>query len=385
MASKKKSVLRKSPIVQAAHAQLKNIPSGYPRFLSNIKECIAQARVRASLSVNRELIELYWYIGKMIVERQEREGWGKSIVERLAVDLQREFPDMHGFSSGNIWRMRALYVSYSEQSQILAQPVRELTTANLPQAVAEIPWGHNVTLLEKLKNTNERLWYAEQTIQNGWSRNVLFHQIESGLYKRQGKAISNFPKSLPSPQSDLAQQLLKDPYSFDFLNIGTKANERDLERSLVEHLKEFLLELGVGFAYVGQQYHLEVGGQDYYLDLLFYHTRLHCYIVIDLKVSEFQPEFAGKMNFYLSAVDDILYQSNDQPSIGIILCKSKNKMIVEYALRNTSKPIGVAAYRLTKLLPKNLKGSLPTIEALKNELTKTSPEKKKDTKRKQDK
>ncbi len=368
--------------MQQGVAQLKNIPSGYPGFLSIIKERIAQARIRASLSVNRELIKLYWYIGKMIVERQEREGWGKSIVERLAIDLQREFPDMQGFSSGNIWRMRALYVSYFEQSQILAQPVRELTSVILPQAVAEIPWGHNVTLLEKLKNTNERLWYAEQTIENGWSRNVLIHQIESGLYKRQGKAITNFPKTLLSPQSDLAQQLIKDPYTFDFLSIRERANERDLEKSLVEHLKEFLIELGVGFAFVGQQYHLEVGGQDYYIDLLFYHTRLHCYIVIELKVTEFQPEFAGKMTFYLSAVDDILCQSNDQPSIGIILCKSKNKLVVEYALRNTSKPIGVAVYRLTTSLPKNLKGKLPTIEELKTELTKTSPENKKDTKRK---
>jgi predicted nuclease of restriction endonuclease-like (RecB) superfamily len=382
MAAKKKSISRKSPIVQQGVAQLKNIPSGYPGFLSIIKERIAQARIRASLSVNRELIKLYWYIGKMIVERQEREGWGKSIVERLAIDLQREFPDMQGFSSGNIWRMRALYVSYFEQSQILAQPVRELTSVILPQAVAEIPWGHNVTLLEKLKNTNERLWYAEQTIENGWSRNVLIHQIESGLYKRQGKAITNFPKTLLSPQSDLAQQLIKDPYTFDFLSIRERANERDLEKSLVEHLKEFLIELGVGFAFVGQQYHLEVGGQDYYIDLLFYHTRLHCYIVIELKVTEFQPEFAGKMTFYLSAVDDILCQSNDQPSIGIILCKSKNKLVVEYALRNTSKPIGVAVYRLTTSLPKNLKGKLPTIEELKTELTKTSPENKKDTKRK---
>lgn len=371
--------------MQRSAAQSRDIPSGYPGFLSNIKERIAEARVRASLSVNRELIELYWYIGKMIVERQGREGWGKGIVERLAIDLQREFPDMRGFSSGNIWRMRSLYVSYSEQSQILAQPVRELTGVILPQAVAEIPWGHNVTLLEKVKNTNERLWYAEQTIENGWSRNVLIHQIESGLYKRQGKAITNFPKTLPAPQSDLAIQLMKDPYTFDFLNLTEKTKEHELQRSLVEHLKEFLIELGVGFAFVGQQYHLEVGGKDYYLDLLFYHTRLHCYIVIDLKVSEFQPEFTGKMNFYLSAVDDILCQSNDQPSIGIILCKSKNKMIVEYALRNTGKPIGIASYRLTTSLPKNLKGSLPTIEELKTELTKSSPNNKKVNKRKLDK
>jgi len=385
MAAKKKSISRKTQIVQVAHAQLKNIPSGYSRFLSNIKERIAQARVRASLSVNRELIELYWYIGKMIVERQEREGWGKAIVEKLAIDLHREYPDMQGFSSGNIWRMRAFYLAYTEQILILAQPARELVGKNPPHTVAEIPWFHNVVLIEKVKDSGERLWYAEQTIGNGWSRNVLVHQIESGLYKRKGKAITNFQKTLPASQSDLAQQLLKDPYTFDFLSIGETASERDLEKSLVEHLKEFLIELGVGFAFVGQQYHLEIGGQDYYLDLLFYHTRLHCYIVIELKVAEFQPEFAGKMNFYLSAVDDILCQPNDQPSIGIILCKSKNKLVVEYALRNTSKPIGVSAYRLTASLPKNLKGKLPTIEELKTELIKSSPENKKNTKRKQDK
>lgn len=385
MALMKKSIKRKSQIVQRSVAQLRDIPSGYPRFLSNIKERIALARVRASLSVNRELIELYWYIGKMIVERQERESWGKAIVEKLAIDLHREYPDMQGFSSGNIWRMRAFYIAYTGQAPILAQAARELDSKNLPQAVAEIPWFHNVVLIEKVKESSERLWYAEQTIQNNWSRSVLIHQIESGLYKRQGKAITNFQKTLPAPQSDLAIQLMQDPYTFDFLSLTEKTKEHELQRSLVEHLKEFLIELGVGFAFVGQQYHLEVGGKDYYLDLLFYHTRLHCYIVIDLKVSEFQPEFTGKMNFYLSAVDDILSQSNDQPSIGIILCKSKNKMIVEYALRNTSKPIGIASYHLTTSLPKNLKGSLPTIEDLKAELTKSSPNNKKVNKRKQDK
>ncbi len=379
---KKKSISKKSAVVQQSAAQMKNIPSGYPRFLSNIKERIAQARVRASLSVNRELIELYWYMGKMIVERQEREGWGKAIVEKLAIDLHHEYPDMQGFSSGNIWRMRSFYLAYTEQAQILAQPARELDGKKLPQVVAGIPWFHNVVLIEKVKDSIERLWYAEQTIQNGWSRNVLVHQIESGLYKRQGKAVTNFSKTLPDTQSDLAQQLLKDPYTFDFLSISEKVSERDLEKSLVEHLKEFLIELGVGFAFVGQQYNMEIGGKDYYIDLLFYHTRLHCYVVIDLKVSEFQPEFAGKMNFYLSAVDDILCQPGDHPSIGIILCKSKNKLVVEYALRNTSKPIGVAAYRMTASLPKNLKGMLPTIEELKTELTKSSLKNKKDTKRK---
>jgi predicted nuclease of restriction endonuclease-like (RecB) superfamily len=385
MAAKKKSISKKNQIVQQAVAQLKKgtngqqavdrllvLPKNYDKFLENLKCRIQEARVRASLSVNRELVLLYWHIGNQILEQQKNEGWGTKVIERLASDLGKTFPEMKGLSSRNLKYMRALAEAYPDSSFV-------------QQAVAQIPWGHNVRILDYVQIPKERQFYILKTIENNWSRNVLVHQIESGLYKRQGKAITNFPKTLPAPQSDLAQQLIKDPYTFDFLGIGEKANERDLEKSLVDHLKEFLIELGVGFAFVGQQYNLEVGGQDYYLDLLFYHTRLHCYIVIELKVSEFQPEFAGKMNFYLSAVDDILCQTSDQPSIGIILCKSKNKLVVEYALRNTSKPIGVAAYRLTTSLPKNLKGSLPTIEELKTELTKTSSKNKKDIKRKQDK
>ncbi|MDP2209885.1 MAG: PDDEXK nuclease domain-containing protein [Bacteroidota bacterium] len=368
MALKKKSLLRKSPIVQQAAAQLLVLPISYDKFLAELKNQIREAQVKASLSVNRELVILYWNIGKQILARQKIERWGTKIIDRLSSDLSKAFPEIHGFSSTNLKYMRRFAETYP----------------NLPfgqQLVDQIPWGHNIILLEKLNIDTERFWYAAQAIQNGWSRNVLVHQIESGLYNRQGKAVTNFSKTLPATQSDLAQQLLKDPYTFDFLSITEKASERDLEKSLVEHLKEFLLELGVGFAFVGQQYHMEIGGKDYYIDLLFYHTRLHCYVVIDLKVSEFQPEFAGKMNFYLSAIDDILCQSGDQPSIGIILCKSRNKMIVEYALRNTNKPIGVAAYRMTTSLPKNLRGSLPTIEELKTELTKTSPKNKKVTKR----
>ena len=379
MASKKKSITRKSPIVQQGVAQLsKNtngqqvvdrllvLPKNYDKFFENLKRRIQEARVKASLSVNRELVLLYWHIGNQILEQQKNEGWGTKVIERLANDLGKTFPEMKGLSSRNLKYMRAFAGAYPNESFV-------------QEVLAQMTWYHNITILDKIKLYSEREWYIFATIENGWSRNVLVHQIEKGLYRRQGKAITNFPKTLPAPQSDLAQQLLKDPYTFDFLSIGEKANERDLEKSLVEHLKEFLIELGVGFALVGQQYHLEVGGQDYYLDLLFYHTRLHCYIVIELKVSEFKPEFAGKMNFYLSAVDDILCQTNDQPSIGIILCKSKNKLVVEYALRNTSKPIGVAAYRLTTSLPKNLEGSLPTTEELKTELIRNSTGKKKNT------
>lgn len=364
MAAKKKSISGKRRIVQEPLAQLAVLPAGYNKFLSDIKQRIREAQVKATLSVNRELVLLYWHIGQQILQRQKKENWGTKIIDRLSADLCNTFPEMHGFSTTNLKYMRRFAEAYP----------------NLPigqQLADQLPWFHNVVLIEKIKDQSERLWYVKQTLQNGWSRNVLVHQIESGLYKRQGKAITNFQKTLPAPQSDLAQQLLKDPYTFDFLNIGEKAKEFDIEKSLVEHLKEFLIELGVGFAFVGKQYHLEVGGQDYYLDLLFYHTRLHCYVVVELKVSEFQPEFAGKMNFYLSAVDDILRQQEDHPSIGVLLCKSKNKLIVEYALRDTKKPIGVAAYRLTKSLPKNLKGSLPTIHELENELSKISKNDKK--------
>ena len=268
---------------------------------------------------------------------------------------------MKGFSPRNLKYMRAFAEAYLEESFV-------------QQVVAQIPWGHNVRLLDLVKDPTERLWYAQQTIQYGWSRNILVHQIESGLYRRQGKATTNFDRTLPQPQSELAQQLLKDPYNFDFLSLGKDALERDLERALIDHIRDFLLELGVGFAFVGSQYHLEVGGQDFYIDLLFYHLRLRCYVVVDLKMSDFQPEFSGKMNFYLSATDDLLRHPDDQPSIGIILCKSKNQALAEYALRDLNKPIGVSAYQLQSALPEQLKSSLPTIEELEDVLETVSVE-----------
>lgn len=360
----------------------------YTEFLNEIKERIRIAQTKAILSVNRELIYLYWNIGKSIVEKQEDMGWGKSVVEQLAKDLRREFPDVKGFSSRNIWRMRAFYLAYTEDvkkfaqavpessSKDLAQLVLGLDGVNLPQAVAEIPWGHNVVLLEKIKDIQERLWYAEQTKINGWSRNILVHQIESDLYGRQATAVktTNFPESLPSPQSELVEQAIKDPYIFDFITIEKDARERDLERALIEKIKDFLLELGMGFAFMGSQYHLEVEDKDYYIDLLFYHHRLRCLVAIDLKISEFIPEYAGKMNFYLSALDDTMKHPDDQPSVGIILCKSKSGPVAEYSLRDMSKPIGVAEYKLTPKLPRNLRGKLPTpkqlTEVLEDEKTK---------------
>jgi len=353
--------------------------------------------VKAALSVNRELIALYWHIGRSIVERQRAEGWGKGIVERLSADLHREFPGVAGFSAQNIWKMRAFYLAWTDQvrdlSQVvreteaeanLSQPVRErldkklqqavgeLDGRTLPQAVAEIPWGHNTELLFKLKDPQQRLWYACQAIEHGWSRAVLTHWIESDLYARQGKAVTNFPATLPPAQSDLATEVIKDPYSFDFLTLGPDAAERQLERALLDHIRTFLLELGAGFAFVGQQMHLEVGGEDFYLDLLFYHLRLRCFVVIDLKAGPFKPEYAGKMNFYLSAVDDLLRHPEDKPSIGLILCKTRNKIIAEYALRDLAKPVGVARYvtRLVERLPANLKHALPAPSDIEAELGK---------------
>ncbi len=346
------------------------LPNGYKELLQDIKNRIGKAQIKAAVAINREMTELYWHIGKEIIHRQEQEGWGKSVIEKLANDLQKEFPGIGGFSLRNIWRMRKLFLAYSKEVKNLAQPARDLDGENLPQAVAEIPWGHNIVLIEKIKDPGQRLWYAQKTIEHGWSRVVLTHQIESDLYKRQGKALTNFKSTLPAPQSDLAQQVLKDEYIFDFLTLGNAAKERDLEKGLLEKIRKFLVEMGRGFAFVGSQHHLEVGGQDYYLDLLFYHLHLRCFIVLDLKMEEFKPEFAGKMNFYLSAVDDLLRHSSDQPSIGLILCKEHNKVIVEYALRDTSKPVGVGTYQVRSLkkLPKELRNSLPSPEQLQAQL-----------------
>jgi predicted nuclease of restriction endonuclease-like (RecB) superfamily len=334
------------------------LPGDYGVFLDDLKGRIRSAQIRAAVSVNRELVLLYWQIGREILERQGREGWGAKIIDRLAGDLQQAFPDLKGFSARNLKYMRALAEAFPDE-------------AIVQQVVAQLPWGHHTVLLAKAKNPVEREWCIRKTIEHGWSRAVLTHHIETDLYQRQGRAVSNFARTLPSPQSDLAQAILKDPYSFDFLTLADDAREKELERGLLDHLRQFLLELGVGFAFLGQQYRLEVGGDEFFVDLLFYHCRLHCYVVVDLKTGSFQPEFAGKMNFYLSAVDDLLRESaTDQPSIGLILCREKNRIVVEYALRDLSKPIGVAEFetRLLQSLPEDLRGALPTIEEIEREL-----------------
>jgi predicted nuclease of restriction endonuclease-like (RecB) superfamily len=307
--------------------------------------------VKAALAVNAELVLLYWSIGRDILSRQKKEGWGARVIDRLSNDLHADFPEMKGFSPRNLKYMRA----FAE-----AWPDRRI----VQQLAAQLPWFHSCTLLDRVKEHSAREWYARQAIEHGWSRNVLVAQIETGLHKRAGKALTNFKTTLAPPHSDLAQQTLKDPYVFDFLTLGPNAQERDLERGLIEHVRHFLLELGVGFAFVGSQVHLDIGGEDFFLDLLFYHLKLRCFVVIDLKMGSFKPEYAGKMNFYLSAVDAQLRHEGDQPSIGLVLCKEKNKVIVEYSLRDTSKPIGVSAYKLLEKLPARLKGSLPTIEQL---------------------
>ncbi len=331
------------------------IGGDYAEFLREMKERIRSAQIQAALNVNRELVLLYWQIGREILTRQQTGGWGAKIIERLSRDLRAAFPEMKGLSRTNLLYMQAFARAYPDE-------------AIVQQLVGQIPWGHNVRILDALDDPIRREWYIRQTIQNGWSRNVLVHQIESRLFERQGQAVTNFSQTLPPAQSELAQQVLKDPYNFDFLSLDKEAHERDLERGLVEQIRAFLLELGVGFAFVGSQYHLEVGGQDFFLDLLFYHLHLRCFVVIDLKATEFQPEHAGKMNFYLSAVDDLLRHPADQPSIGVILCKSENKVVAEYALRDMSKPIGVSVYQLLEALPENLQGQLPTVEALEAEL-----------------
>jgi predicted nuclease of restriction endonuclease-like (RecB) superfamily len=331
------------------------LPGVYDSFLQELKDRIRSAQVRAALSVNRELVVLYWSIGRDILTRQKNEGWGTKIIDRLSEDLAKAFPEMRGFRARNLKYMRAFAEAYPDQEFV-------------QQVVAQLPWGHQVRILDTVKDAKQREWYIRQAVQSGWSRNVLVHQIEGELYDRQGHALTNFDRTLPSPHSELAQQLIKDPYNFDFLTFGPEVLERDLERSLIQHVRDFILELGKGFAFVGNQYHLEIGGQDYFLDLLFYHLRLRCYIAIDLKIEEFKPEFAGKMNFYLSAMDDLLRQPEDQPSLGLILCKERNRLVVEYALRDMSKPMGVAAYRLTQALPERLQSELPTAEDLVGEL-----------------
>jgi predicted nuclease of restriction endonuclease-like (RecB) superfamily len=330
-------------------------PKGYGKWLTELKTRIHTARQRASLAVNQELIMLYWRIGRDILARQAEQGWGARVIDRLSHDLRAAFPEMKGFSSRNLKYMRAFAAAWDD-----AAIVQEL--------LAQLPWYHLVTLLDKLNTPEERLWYARKAIEHGWSRNVMVIQIETRLREREGKAVTNFDARLPRPQSDLARESLKDPYRLDFLGLGAEAAEREIEAALVEHITQFLRELGAGFAYVGRQVLLEVGGDDFFIDLLFYHLKLRCYVVIEIKAGKFKPEHLGQLGFYLTAVDAQMKDEQDNPTIGLLLCKTKNKVVAEYALRDNNRPMGIAEYQLVESLPKELKTSLPSIEQIEQEL-----------------
>jgi predicted nuclease of restriction endonuclease-like (RecB) superfamily len=331
------------------------VPQGYADWLSGLKTRIHNAQQRTALAVNRELVLLYWQIGRDILERQSAQGWGAKVIDRLAHDLRTAFPEMKGFSRANLMYMRTFAEAWPDKQIV-------------QQAVGQLPWGHNLVLLAKLKNREERLAYARKTLENGWSRNVLVMQIESRLLERSGQAITNFSATLPAPQSDLARESLKDPYRFDFLSLTDKAQEREIEHALVRHVTDFLLELGAGFAFVGQQVHLEVGGEDFFIDLLFYHLKLRCYVVIELKAGDFKPEHLGQLGFYLTAVDRQMKDAQDAPTLGLLLCKGKNKVVAEYALGDKSQPMGIAEFKLLESLPEPLQTSLPSIEQIEREL-----------------
>lgn len=320
----------------------------YLNLVQTIKQEIQQAQYKATLSVNKELIMLYYSIGRII---NEHKSWGSKFIENLAADIRTSFPEAKGYSVRNLKYMAKLAATYPSEEFV-------------QQAVAQIPWGHTTVLLDKFSDDVIRNWYIEKTIENGWSRNVLIHQIESGLYERQviAEKVSNFENRLASPQSELAVQTMKDPYIFDFIPFREDMVEREIEQALVHDMTKLLLELGTGFAFLGNQYHLNVGGDDFYIDLLFYNLNLRCYVVIELKTGEFKPEYAGQLNFYLSAVDGILKKEYDNPSIGLLLCKSKNDLVAEYALKDMSKPIGVSEYKVTSSLPEDLSKQLPSIE-----------------------
>ena len=330
-------------------------PSGYADWLADLKTRIHSAQQRAALAVNRELVRLYWQIGQDILARQAAQGWGAKVIERLSQDLRSAFPEMKGFSRANLMYMRAFAAAWPDEKIV-------------QQAVGQLPWGHNLVLLSQLKDPAQRLAYAESAIQHGWSRNVLNIHIETRLLERSGKAVSNFSTTLPAPQSDLARESLKDPYRFDFLGLSREAGERAIENALVKHVTEFLLELGAGFAFVGRQVLLDVGGDEFFIDLLFYHLKLRCYVVIELKGGKFKPEHLGQLSFYLTAVDEQIKHPQDNPTIGLLLCKSKNKVVAEYALRQNTQPLGVAEYKLIESLPPELATDLPSIEQIEQEL-----------------
>lgn len=340
----------------------------YNSFLAEIKQQIKSSQIRAINSVNQEMILLYFRIGKSINQKQKELGWGAKVIDNLSHDIKSAFPELGGFSVRNIKRMLRFYKEYAQPFEKVPQAVAQMDDEIMPPIVAQIPWSHNVILIEKIKDIDLRYWYMQKTLEHGWSRDVLTLMIQSQLHKREGKLVSNFKNILAPQDSDLVQQSFKDPYLFDFLTITEPFLERELESNLIKHMEKFLIELGSGFAFVGRQYKLEVGDDDFYIDLLFYHLKLRCYVVVELKKGKFKPEYSGQVNFYCSAIDGILAHKEDKPTIGLILCQEKNEIVAEYSLRNMSQPIGISEYELTEVLPKEFESSLPTIQMIENEL-----------------
>lgn len=339
----------------------------YTDWIKDIKKRISTSQMRASVRVNQELLSLYWFLGGEIIEKQEKAKWGDKLLQQMSKDLQKDFPNVKGFSKRNLELVRKWYLyycNYVQENVIAKQPVSQLENI----IIFNIPWGHNLKLISKCKSIEESIFYAKNVLEYGWSRTVLEHQIESGLYERQGSALTNFTKTLPEQQSDLAQQVLKDPYKFDFLEMTADYDEKELEDALVDHITQFLLELGTGFAYVGRQYELKVGESFFYLDLLFYHIKLHCYVVIELKTVKFEPSFAGQLKFYVTAVNKQLKSETENPTIGIIICKSKDEVVAEYALEDIEQPIGITEYELSKVLNQEIKSNLPSIEEIESEM-----------------
>ena len=328
----------------------------YRTWLKSVKQKIKSAQLKAAVSINTQLMELYWELGKDIVHKQNEANWGDAVLDQLALDLKLSFPSMGGFSRRNLYAIRQWYIFYSTENEFV------------PQAVAQIPWGHNRLIISKTKNTKEALFYCNATMQNGWNREQLELQIINNYYNAKGKAITNFKNTLPELQSALAIETLKNPYNFDFLELENDALELEIENAMITHITKFLIELGKGFAYVGRQYQVIVSENEYYIDLLFYHLHLRSYVVVELKAGKFKPEYAGKLNFYLSAIDTQLKHPQDNPSIGLILCKHKDKIEAEYSLRDIKKPIGISEYKLTHALPKNFQSQLPTIEQIESQL-----------------
>lgn len=329
----------------------------YKKWLEQIKQKIKTAQLKVAVNVNSLLLELYWEIAEEIINKQKDANWGDSVLEQLSIDLKLSFPDINGFSRRNLYAIRQWYLLYRQQYEFVPQPV------------AQIPWGHNRLIISKIKNVDEAIFYCSATLANNWNRDNLEIAIKNNYYSTKGKSISNFNLTLPAPYSELAQETLKNPYNFDFLGLEDDAKEREIENAMLEHITKFLIEMGKGFAFVGRQYQIIVSDNEYYIDLLFYHLQLRCFIVVELKAGKFKPEFAGKLNFYLSAVDTQLKHSTDNPSIGLILCKHKDKIEAEYTLRDINKPIGISEYMLTQSLPENFKSQLPTVEQLENQLS----------------